>query len=136
MGEVIQFGEKDDRIWVCGYCGCDAFHLHEDTTASCASCGYRDNAGRWHSELKPDGKPDEGPTRHIDRAGSVDLARAKLRKDAMDPGAVAIIVLFSDGRIHAWNGCLDQQTDERKTWFRERTETAISLLNGEPDPHV
>ena len=95
MTDIIAFPSARRRIFVCA-CDCSTFHLCEDGTAECASCGEIAEAenGAWFDATgsAPDRSPDEvAPFSDVQGNGSIDFARARVSGMASDDDAKLVV---------------------------------------------
>lgn len=132
MSDVVKFGPKAPKtplIWVCT-CGCSTFELLSDNTVRCPVCEIVSPSpdGGWYApetDKMWEGKEsDEAPIRDISGNGSVEFARARLRKYATDEDAMAICVFKEDGAVHTWSMV---ETAEQLEWLKRKLEVAYEL---------
>ncbi|QDP55357.1 MAG: hypothetical protein Tp176DCM1853251_41 [Prokaryotic dsDNA virus sp.] len=129
MTDIIAFPSARRRIFVCA-CDCSTFHLCEDGTAECASCGEIAEAenGAWFDATgsAPDRSPDEvAPFSDVQGNGSIDFARARVSGMASDDDAKLVVVARGVGAVHVWS---DAETDAQIEWAREMLECASCML--------
>ena len=129
MADVVNFPAKQDRIWVCR-CGCSTFNLLDGGRAECAACGSWDvhEGAGWSYDLG--GRHDEfdGQTfNDIHGNGSVEFARARMRRDALRDDVRMIVLGREDGSIACW---FDVTTEEQREWALEKMADAKAMLEG------
>ncbi|MFY0633673.1 MAG: hypothetical protein JXQ91_07670 [Vannielia sp.] len=126
-GNVVNFPDQKDEIWVCG-CGCSSFQLNGDGSTECAACGgwCEDNSG-WYAEISdgPELDPSINPISDIQGNGSVDFARRRVRQLAGQEDAALLIVATTDGAVSVW---CNAETPEQMAWHFKRLSAAHTCL--------
>ena len=126
MSKIIDFPVVEDRIWVC-LCGCSTFKLIEDGSMECSACGNWSRDGSWYED-KPAGGAGAGAAfSDVQGNGSVEFARAHMRRMASDPEMQMVAVARPDGSVSAWFNVGSE--DERK-WMHRRLDDIRGLLDG------
>ena len=123
MSNVIALTKPLPRIWVCA-CGCSTFELFEDGEAKCAICGTQPETGGW-SVPETKAEYDGDPIKDVSGNGSVEFARARVRKLASQEDALLLIVASEDG-VTVWSAA---ETAEQRDWVRERISQAADIVS-------
>lgn len=123
---------EEDRIWICGHCGQNAFELHADGTTECRGCGHRDEYpdGAW-AEWKPTMEPPDTISRTTTLFDSREFAQRTVIK-AIDEDTSLLVVADDSGRIRAWSSYNHASTPEEKATIRYLLSQAATLILGEP----
>jgi len=138
MSKVVKFDPKKPKaantagtpkIWVCA-CGCSTFELLSTHMLHCPVCETVSASpdGGWYTldtdKMWQGDTPDATPIRDISGNGSVEFARARLRKYAADDDVAAILVFKEDGAVHAWSAV---ETREQLEWLKQKLDVAYEL---------
>lgn len=128
MGNVVSLSKPDPMVWVCN-CGCTTFLLLSDGTATCAACdSLTDGLGAGWLEAKEDRRTEtvaHETFADIQGNGSVEFARRRVAKMAMEETASLLIVARKDGSISAW---YEAETEDQVEWVKARADQAVALI--------
>lgn len=130
MADVVKLNHPDHRIWVCA-CGCSTFCLRADGAIFCANCDadHSDGAG-WREKLGNDDAPDEiEDWADIQGNGSVDFAKARVKRIASNGDAKLLVVADASGALSCWG---DINTNEQLDWCLRKLSDAADLLRKKP----
>lgn len=128
----------EPRVWCCGHCGSQHFRLFEDGSTECALCEFvdTDQRGGWAEHAKPDPDFDDSkPTRLVTPHGTADFAKASILR-SVDADAVALVVLWPDGRTKVWSIFDNKDSPERQAWLRNGLQIAADLALGAPPKEI
>lgn len=126
---VVQFERPKSRIWTCN-CGCSTFSIYEDGAVACAACDAVQSVnvpGTWFTERAAAPEREDEIFRDVQGNGSVEFAKARLRKMAQDDDLALIVVAKEGGAVSTWAAA---ETKEQAVWTIQRLRDAIKLIKG------